>query len=634
MKISYQWLQKYFDDPLPAPRQVADALTFHAFELESTEEVEGDSIFDVKVTPNRGHDALSHRGVAKELAAILGRELASDPLAAQQDFSKGSKELEVEVGSPTLCPRYSAAVIKGVRVAASPAWLRMRLESVGQRSINAIVDATNFVMFNTGQPLHAFDAAKLASEGGVRKIVVRAAREGEAVTTLDGETRPLTPFALVIGDGVSGGVLGIAGIKGGESSGVDERTTDIILEAANFEGTSIRKTASALKLRTDASARFEHGLSPFLTAPALQNAVDLILKIAGGEVEGFIDRYPEPPAQRTVSVSTDQANALLGLSLSPEDIEEIFHRFGFAYERADRAFAVSVPFERLDLAIPEDLIEEIGRIHGLANVRSVPLEEQVPAEYNARFYWTDALRELLSARGFSEVYTSSFRSEGEVRLANALASDKQFLRADLRGNIEDALALNTRNAPLFGADAIRIFEIGTVFPDSGEYVSCAIGVKAVSPKMQKQAEKELAETLVAASALLRTDIPEPHGGIAEFNFDALLARLPPPDAYEQRDPTRRVRYAPFSAYPFGLRDIAFWVAPGMEQREAERILRTESGDLLVRYDLFDRFEKDGRTSLAYHLVFQAHDRTLTDAEIGSVMERITSALAERGCEIR
>src|SRR3989338_505739 len=265
MKVSKLWLDKFFDAPLPDAQTLADALTFHAFEIDSIEQVEGsrtsltsltDWVLDVKVTPNRGHDCLSHRGIAKELSAILKIPLVNDPLSSRSDLLPKTTEVTVDIQRTVLCKRYIAGYIKGVTVGPSPQWLKARLEAVGQRSINNVVDATNFVMFNTGQPLHAFDAGKLGSLA----LGVRLAKDGEVMEALDKKKYTLKDSMLVITAGDE--PVGIAGVKGGMPAAIDESTKDIVIESANFDGVSVRKTAAALKLRTDASTRFEQVISP------------------------------------------------------------------------------------------------------------------------------------------------------------------------------------------------------------------------------------------------------------------------------------------------------------------------------------------------------------------------------------
>src|SRR6185369_9129230 len=287
MKISLNWLQKYFDAPLPDGEKIADAYTFHAFEIDA---IEGDML-DVKVLPNRAADALSHRGLAKELSAILDVPVAKDPLRDPLPTWNlgGSTSLSVEIEDPKKCLRYIGAVVKGVKVGPSPAWLKEALEAVGQRSINNVVDATNFVMLDVGQPLHAFDAKKLDEKGGGYAIGVRSAKEGEKITTLTGEEYELTPNIVLITDANADAPIGIAGIKGGKRAEVTSETTDIVVESANFDGTTTRRAAQALKLFTEASQRFQNRPSPELAAYGMRDVLALITEIAGGEVEAVVD---------------------------------------------------------------------------------------------------------------------------------------------------------------------------------------------------------------------------------------------------------------------------------------------------------------------------------------------------------
>src|SRR3989344_2361188 len=372
MKISKQWLDTFFASPLPPAQELADALTFHAFEIDGIEKLShpmtefGDEVLDVKVTPNRGHDALSHRGIAKELSAILKLLLANDPFVLRPLLAPVTTDVSVELDSK-LCKRYIAGYIKGVKVGPSPEWLKQRLEAVGQRSINNVVDATNFVMFNMGQPLHAFDAGKLGS----LNIGVRAAKDGEVMVALDKKEYTLNSSMLVVT--AADAPVGIAGVKGGMPAAIDETTKDIVIESANFDGVSVRKTAQALKLRTDASARFEQVLSPEVAAHGMQAVAALIQELAGGELRGFVDVYPEPQKPAFASVTVEKVNAVLGTALTGADIADAFARLGFAYKEEAGVFEVQAPFERLDITIPEDLIEEVARVVGYDKIPATPL---------------------------------------------------------------------------------------------------------------------------------------------------------------------------------------------------------------------------------------------------------------------
>ncbi len=631
MKVSYIWLQKYFDTPLPSPEKLAEAITFHAFEIDGVEKKGSDTVLDVKVLPDRAHDCLSHRGIAKEISIITKAKLRSDPLVDKPALSKRTNSLTVSIADPNLCARYAVAVIRGVKVKPSPRWLKERLEALGQKSVNNIVDATNFVMFNVGQPLHAFDAGKLTERSSTRAIIVRTAAKGETVTTLDGKEYAPAPSMLLITDGTSREAIGIAGIKGGRSAEISEKTKDIILESANFNAVSIRKASQALKLRTDASTRFENELSPELVPYGLVGAVELIQKLAGGELEGYVDEYPKPQESWTVSVSRDETNHLLGTKMSTDDIEDILKRFGFVYEFENDAFHVAVPFERLDLRIKEDLIADIGRIYGYENIPTIaPSPFRRPVEVNRTFYYAERIRTFLVERGFSEVYTSVFSTKGERAVLNKVESDTPYLRTSLISSLQAALEMNFKNRELFGLSEVRLFEIGTVWSDKEEKLLLALAIKGdkKSPK-PSQVLAELTEALgkKAPEALEK-------GNAVEIELGPYIEKLPEPKAYEKAQGIPEARYKPFSRYPFALRDIAVWVSEETSVADVEKTIIGNAGELLVMHKLFDEFKKDGKTSYAFRLVFQSFDRTLSDEHVNEVMGNIAAALKTRNWEVR
>ena len=594
MKISREWLQTYFEKPLPAAQELADALTFHAFEIES---VEGE-VLDVKVTPNRGHDCLSHRGIAKELSAILNLPLVPHPYGITDvSLEPKTDALKVTIENPQLCPRFTAAYIKGIKVGPSPDWLRTGLESIGQKSINNVVDATNYVMFNIGQPLHAFDAAKLTEKEGVRALDVRMAKNEEKMLGLDDKEYALAPSMLVIADGNTGEAVSIAGIKGGKPTGIDEATTSMILEAANWDGVTIRRTSQALKLRTDASDRFQQVISPELTVYGLRSAVELIVKLAGGEVVGFVDEYPQPQEKRTISVSLSKINAVLGTKLAQENVIDVFNRLDLAHVQEGESFTVTPSFERLDLVIPEDIVEEVGRIVGYDKIPAIELTafSQKP-EVNANFYAAEHTRAELTAKGYSEVFTSVFADKGERVVANKVDGVRPYLRANLTDGLKDALEKNTRNKDLLGLGEVRLFEIGTVWKGGKEI--CMLGT----------ADKD---------------------GVKESPLEAVEA-----SAYEDLPLSDTERYQPFSRYPFIVRDIAMWIPAQTTPEDVLAVIRAAAGELLALSEKFDEFKKGEKTSLAFRLVFQSFEKTLTDAEVNGVMDKVYAEVKKKGWEVR
>jgi phenylalanyl-tRNA synthetase beta chain len=607
MKVSYNWLNNYVDKKLPSVSDVADALTFHAFEIDGVEDVAGDKVLDVKVTPNRGHDCLGHRGIASELSAILKLPLnqQNDPFSKKPDLVKKTEEIQVyiedSVSKKKLCKRYIAGHIKNVKVGPSPDWLKMSLEAIGQKSINNIVDATNMVMFNIGQPLHAFDAAKVGKDEGKYLIEVRDALTHEVVEDLTGKEYMLEPGNLVIGtynEDHQPSFLGIAGVKGGKAAGITPETKEIIIESANFDGVSVRKTAAALKLRTDASSRFEQELSPELAAYGMQQVVDLILHIAGGELAGFVDVYPEPQQPIYASITVEKVNQVLGTQLTGADIADVFQRLGFAYKEEDGVFEVQAPFQRLDISIAEDLVEEVGRIVGYDRVPAVPLPPaaQKPA-VNETFYAAEKARQELTAQGYSEVLTSVFANQGERAVANKIGGEQPYLRSSLLPGLSDALKKNIPNKDLLGLKEVKLFEIGSVWKGGKELTMVGI----VSEK-GKPEEKEL---------------------------EAMSA-----ESYDELPTSQTERYRSFSKYPYIVRDIAMWTPMGTNADDVLNAIRKESGELCQVVRLFDSFEKAERVSLAYRIIFQSFERTLTETEVNAVMERVAESLKAKGFEIR
>lgn len=598
MKISREWLQKYFLSPLPSTQEVADALTFHAFEIEGIETVGKDEVIDVKITPNRGHDALSHRGIAKELSAILNIPLASDPLKEAPHLSPTTDAVSVLIEDTELCYRFTAGVIKGVQVGPSPVWLRERLEAIGQRSINNVVDVTNFVMFNIGQPVHAFDAGQLTEKDGTFAFEVRRAKEGEKLIALDDKEYTLTPSNLVVADKNSGKAVGIAGVKGGKPAGITEATKDIIVECANFNGVSVRRTSKALHLTTDASQRFQQVISPEMAAYGQRLTVDMILKIAGGELVGFADAYPKPVTPWKVSFTTAHTARLLGIEVTPEEIKTSLTHLGFAFAEEGGAFTVEIPFERIDLKIPEDLIEEVGRMIGYERIQAIelpPLDSIRQTTEN--FAKAETIRQHLLEKGYSEVFTSVFVDTGEVAVLNKVDSVKPYLRSNLLDGLKEALKKNVPNKDLLGLKEVKLFEIGTVWTKGKEELHIAsIGEKAA-------AEEGLLESIT-------------------------------PGEIENLPVSTTEQYVAFSRYPSITRDIAMWVPSSTSADEVRAIIALNAGSLCSRLDLFDEFKKGEKTSYAFRLVFQSNEKTLTDEEANAAMDTVYAAVKAQQWEVR
>jgi phenylalanyl-tRNA synthetase beta chain len=616
MKISRNWLQTMFADPLPSAAELGDALTFHAFEIE---DIANGDILDVKVTPNRGHDCLCHVGIGKELAAILQMPLKVDPLRDTPDLSQSTERVQVTIDTP-LCARYIAGYMTGVKVGPSPQWLVERLEAMGQKSINNIVDATNFAMFHLGQPLHAFDAGKIEQKDGKFTIAVRTAREGEKMLALDEKEYTLGSSMLVIADSNKNEAIGIAGVKGGMPAGITEETKDIIIEAANFDGVATRKTAQALKLRTDASQRFEQVISPELAAYGMHMVANLILDLAGGQQQGFVDVYPTKQEKREVFVTLEKVQQVLGTTFEEKDITDSFARLGFSFKQKEEEYIVAVPFERLDITIPEDLVEEVGRIQGYDRVPAVPLPEfPKPIEVNKNFYKAEKIRQFLLERGFSEVYTSVFAESGERVVLNKVDGVRPYLRENVADGLAEALERNIRNKELLGLKQVKLFEIGTIWQGRKEEITYDLAVEPV--KKAKSADDYRKEVEAMLAELPIEMMPD--------SLEPLVVEAMPIDPN-----LASVRYQPFSKFPYIVRDIAMWTPAGTNEGRVIEEIQAQAGPLCVSVSLFDRFQKEDKVSLAYRLIFQAFDRTLTDEDANAAMDRVYAKMKEEAFEIR
>ncbi len=599
MKISYNWLKWYIPEA-PNAKELADIITYHLAEVESIEEHNGDSILDIKILPNRAHDLLSHHGVAREIASLLNIKY-NDPTPKYKIPTSVPATLKIDIETDK-CRRYMGRIIRNIKVGPSPQWVVDHLASIGQRSINNMVDAANIVMFDCGQPTHVFDLNKVSE-----KLVVRQAHEGEGMTTLDNKECKFKNSDMVIAD--SKNILAVAGVKGGKLAEVDNNTKDIILEVANFDPTSVRKTAQHLNIFTDAKKRFENDLSPELGSFAMMELSALIIEMCPeATFEEVVDVYPQKQTERKLSFRIEKMISVLGVLVTVDQVKDILTRYSISFTEKEGVFEIVVPPMRLDLQIEEDMAEEIGRILGYDKVKGeIPKIEFKPKQnetYNKILF----ARHKLLADGYGEVMTTSFRDKGEVSVL-ASASDKNFLRTNLSDGLKESLKLNQTNAPLLGENEIKVFEIGTVFGKNGEEMRVVYGNKKEIKEVSLQVfTSQMEENFAALPASgLR------HGQ----NF--------PPSA----------TFKPWSTFPFIARDVAVWVPKEVESDQVLKVIKENMGDLVVKGpDLFDSFTKEDKTSYAFRIVFQSFERTLTDLEINEVMKKITDKIVEKGWQVR
>lgn len=602
MKISYNWLKWYIPE-VCEPEKLWDVFTFHLCEVESMDKMpDGDTIFDINILPNRAHDLLNHQGVAQELSALLDIEYKS-PVEMYKIPESKPTSLEVKIESKK-CRRYMGRIIRNVKVGPSPDWVVKHLESIGQRSINNLVDATNIVMFDCGNPTHVFDAKKVGST-----IRIKETGSSKKVSLLGGEEKDLKETDLVITDREDN-VLAIAGVKGGTRAEVDENTTEIILEVANFDPVAVRKTGRGMGLFTDAIKRFENDLSPVRAEYAMRELSALILEMCPeAEFEDIVDEFPDKQKWETrqdIEITTDYINKKLGSNFKEEEIENVLMRLRISFRREGESFIVSPSVLRLDLTGPHDMVEEVGRVLGYDRVEPVLPKINFKPKTNEVFYRTLSAKKKLVEDGYREVYTYAFTKKGEVYVAYG-AKGKEALRTNLSDGLKASYELNRLNAPLLGESEIKIFEVGNVFPELGkEIMNIAWADKKGIQEM----------TLLEFTK----DIP------IEDSYGSVL-----PEASDQSGE----KFTTWSQFPFITRDISMWVPSNVDSIDVSPVIRESMGDLVVRGpDLLDSFEKDGKKSLAFRIVFQSPERTLTDVEVGEFMDSVTKSLTSKGFEIR
>jgi phenylalanyl-tRNA synthetase beta chain len=652
MIVSYKWLQTYFKEKLPAPAKVAESFTFGAFEVEATDEVDGDTVFDLKVLPDRACYALSHRGIAYELSAIINQKSSIDFGGSESDISKAEisndHKVSVTVADEKLCNRYCARYIKNIEVGASASWLKEPLEAVGQRSINTIVDATNFVMLDMGQPLHAFDADKV--KGG---IVVRLAKEREKIELLPekggvvlSRNIELQSTDLVIADDL--GPIAIAGVKGGLRASVTDATKNLIIESANFDSVRVRKTSTRLGLRNEASKRFENGLALELSALAIEEVSVLISKLCSKCSVGKItDVLAKQKKSKTISVSTDFISNRLGVEIDAAVLEGILNRLQISFSKKAANHVLSVPAVRLDLVIPEDIVEEVGRIYGYNKIPpAIPKKASTAPSINQTSYWIEKIKDTMFGLGFSEVQTSSFSTSGKVEIQNPLASDKKFLRSILYENIQKCLEQNTRNASLLGLSEVKIFEIGTTFSGDEEKINFCLGVTVL--KNLKKKDEYIAQIInkvfeeITEVTGLKINITKPlnqNDPIVDIFLSDYIPKFKKAADWDIKKTNQDNKYTPFSVYPFMVRDVAVFVPSDVTEKEVATVIHEVAGPLKVRQDLFDVFTKkfdngDQKTSYAFHIVFQSYERTLVEEEINLIMKKVAEAFTAKGWQVR
>lgn len=624
-----------------------------------------DTVVDFEITNNRP-DCYSILGLAREAAAAFNKPMRHhDPVVRGGAAGELSELLEVEVPAEDLCRRYTARMVRNVKIAPSPKWLRQRLRANGVRPINNIVDITNYVMLEYGQPMHAFDYRYVGSG----KIIVRRSEPGEALTTLDGNVRTLTPGMLVIADETK--PIGLAGIMGGENSEIMDDTVDVVFESANFNGTSIRQTALALGMRTEASGKFEKNIDPLLTLPAVDRACELVELLGAGEVmDGVIDVLNDIPEPRTIELEPDRINALLGTDISEADMVEYLRRLEIPVEGHE----IRVPSWRPDLVGMADIAEEVGRLFGYNNIPTTTFRgAATEGGYTEAMKLENRAGSLCRSLGYSEILTYSFVSpsifdqirlpedsslRNAMRIQNPLGEDASIMRTVA---LPSMLAILARNNA-YHNDAVKLYELakvylpkpGQILPDEPKHlVLGTYGEHEDFFKMKGEIEAFLRGMNVPeARYTAEKHDPTFHpgrcarvsvGGVdlgcfgqihplvarsygidgeifaAELNFTALQSLQLPEKTY-----------TPLPKYPAVTRDIAVVCDEAVTVAALSDCIRAAGGKLLRSVELFDIYRgkgiASGSKSAAFRLTLRADDRTLTDADSDGVVSAVLVAL--------
>ncbi len=644
----------------------------------------GDSILDVSPTPNRP-DCLSVIGIAQEVAALTDKVVHLPVDRYPESGTDVSQLASVEILAPGLCPRYCASVITGVKIAPSPRWMQERLLKAGMRPISNVVDVTNYVMLEYGQPLHAFDYHRVSR----RRIVVRRAQQGERLLTLDGVQRELDSQMLVIADGERS--VALAGIMGGGESEVTDSTTAILLESANFNNLSIRRTCQLTKLHTEASIRFDKGLSRELPMVGLRRATQLIQQLAGGEVaKGVIDEYPGKCPPVTVRLTPTRLKKVLGVSLRQEDVTQTLTSLGFRVRPLEeRQLEAMVPYWRTDITIEDDLIEEVARVTGLDRLPTIPLSTPIP-EYRPQplLQLKEQVWDILASLGMQEIITYSLTSISALekagafsaeklplRVANPMSGEQEYLRTTLRASLLFTLASNQRHEE----DGIRLFEVGRVYfpqeadlPQERDMLAGVISGHrwqaswaGSSGEMDFYDAKGLLEALFQRLAVEATFSPgedlllqmgrtarvmvkgEQVGVVGEispqvkeqFDLAAQPALLFEIDLQRLLTllPQTPQRYHPLPRYPGVNRDIALVLDMDIPVSRVMEVVKRQP--LINMVQVFDVYTGDqvsqGKKSIALRLQFLSLERTLTSEEVSKAQEELLASLrTELGAVLR
>lgn len=629
MRISYEWLKEYIDIE-KTPAQLAEDLSSFGFAVESIEQVNSDFILDLEINPNRG-DCLSTLGMAREVAALYGLRLTADSLRPKIKEEFIDKEIGVLISEPKICPRFTARIIDNIEIQESPKWLQERLKAYGFRPINNIVDITNYVMLATGQPLHAFDWAKI-KDG---KMNIHLSYKDERLITLDGKEHILPKDIIVISDQEK--IYDLAGIMGGINSEVNKNTKTIILQAAIFDPILIRRASKKLMHTTDASYRYERGVDPEGTLASVDMAAMLIRKSSPNvKISKITDVEVLKNKERTIALDLDKVNRLLGTRIKLEQAKDYLSRLNFKCSASGKQLRVRVPPYRIyDIKIWQDLSEEIARIYGYAHILSKkpPITKVAPLKPN--WQKRETLKEILGKMGFTEICSSSFCDQKQIELlgyetsqvqeiANPLSRETQYLRPSLLSSLLTQISKNS------WAPEIAVFEVGKVFYKNQEIWQIGLAVSHNLESALKEAASKLSigkeitniEQRILNFYKIRRGLKIIVATLDEINLPLKeISKI-----------TFRNQYREISKYPPTVRDLAFVVDKKIQADDIIDSIRNIS-DKIFLVELFDEFESpklgEGKKNLAFHIWLEDLERPVSEKETNRILENIIKIAEEK-----